>query len=138
MQTKIQSLRVNVKNLVRCTKCCIILLPFQLKTKRKNLHCCTYWLTKKRLKHNKYCGTMLGCIPEIWYPSVLQAIVSTVWYSTALKFEIFPSEWRCFSIDIILKQQPVAVDVDRHCYHGVFPYNIFLFLAFSLLCGKFT
>ena len=31
---------------------------------------------------------MLGCTPEIWYPSVLQAIVSTVWYSKALKFEI--------------------------------------------------
>ena len=26
----------------------------------------------------------------------------------------------------------MAVDVDRHCYHGVFTYNIFLFLAFSL------
>ena len=26
----------------------------------------------------------------------------------------------------------------RHCYHGVFTYNIFLFLAFSLPCGKFS
>ena len=32
----------------------------------------------------------------------------------------------------------MAVDVDRHCYHGVFTYNIFLFLAFSLPCGKFS
>ena len=32
----------------------------------------------------------------------------------------------------------MAVDVDRHCYDGVFPYNVFLFLAFSLLCGKFS
>ena len=30
----------------------------------------------------------------------------------------------------------MAVDMDRHCYHGVFTYNIFLFLAFSLPCGK--
>ena len=93
--------------LVCSAKYCIILLPFQLKTKRKNQHCCTYWLTKKRLKQNKkisglYCGTMLGCTPEIWYPSVPQAIVSTVWYSTALKFEIFPSVWICFSTNIIL------------------------------------
>ena len=39
---------------------------------------------------------MEHCTPEIWYPSVLQAIVSTVWYSTALKFELFLSVWRCF------------------------------------------
>ena len=32
----------------------------------------------------------------------------------------------------------MAVDVDIHCYHGVFTYNIFLFLAFSLPCGKFS
>ena len=32
----------------------------------------------------------------------------------------------------------MAVDVDRHCYHGVFTYNIFLFLSFSLPCGKFS
>ena len=109
--------RVNVKRLVRCTKYCIILLPFQLKTKRKNQHYCTSWLTKKRLKQNKkisglYCGTMLGCSPESWYPSVLQAIVSTVWYSTALKFEIFPSVFMMSS------------------------HITFLFLAFSLPCGK--
>ena len=30
----------------------------------------------------------------------------------------------------------MAVDVDRHCYHGVLTYNIFLFFAFSLPCGK--
>ena len=80
--------RVNVISLVRCTKYCIILLPFQLKTKRKNQHCCTHWPDKT--KQNKkisglHCGTMLGCTPEIWYPSVLQAI-----------FEIFPSVWRFF------------------------------------------
>ena len=42
--------RVNVKSLVRSAKYCIILLPFQLTTQRGNQHCCTYWLTKKRLK----------------------------------------------------------------------------------------
>ena len=32
----------------------------------------------------------------------------------------------------------MAVDVDRHSYHGVFTYNIFLFWSFSLPCGKFS
>ena len=31
-----------------------------------------------------------------------------------------------------------ATSCCRHCYHGVFTYNIFLFLAFSLPCGKFS
>ena len=34
--------RVNVKSLFRSAKCCIILLPFQLKTQRGNQHCCTH------------------------------------------------------------------------------------------------
>ena len=50
--------RVNIKSLVRSTKYYIILLPFQLKTKRENQHCCTYWLTKKRLKQKK--------TPRLW------------------------------------------------------------------------
>ena len=32
----------------------------------------------------------------------------------------------------------MAVDVDIHCYHGVFTYYIFLFMVFSLPCGKFS
>ena len=31
----------------------------------------------------------------------------------------------------------MAVDVDIHCNHGVFTYNVFLFLACGLPCGKF-
>ena len=95
--------RVNVKSLVRCSKYCIILLPFQLKTKRKNQHCCTYWLTKKRLKQNQ--KNYPDCIMEQCLDVPLKFGIhqfSTVWYSTALKFEIFPSVWRCFSIDIVL------------------------------------
>ena len=32
----------------------------------------------------------------------------------------------------------MTVDVDRHYNHGIFKYNIFLFLAFSLPCGKYS
>ena len=86
--------RVNAKSLVRHAKYCVIFLPFQLTTKRG----------RQRNGQNKeiprssvlYCGTILGYTPGIWYPSVLQAIVSTFWYSKTLKFEIFPSVWRCF------------------------------------------